>query len=118
MVTGYSPGGSTDIAARIMNERFAAHLGAGARIVVENRPGASGAVASEWLRRQSPDGSVVMVAETGSHAIAPNAVVGWNRYDPINDFTHLGVIGAPPLILVVNNRFPARTATEVVESFV
>ncbi|MBR0657119.1 Bug family tripartite tricarboxylate transporter substrate binding protein [Plastoroseomonas arctica] len=115
MVTGYSPGGSTDIAARIMNERFATHLGGGTRIVVENRPGASGVVASEWLRRQAPDGSVVMIAETGSHAIAPNAVIGWNRYDPVNDFTHLGIIGAPPLILVVNNRVPGATAAEVVE---
>jgi tripartite-type tricarboxylate transporter receptor subunit TctC len=84
------------------------------RIVVENRPGAAGAVASEWLRRQPPDGHTVMVAETGSHAIAPNALIGWNRYDPISDFTHLGVIGAPPLVLVVNNRFPAGSPAETV----
>jgi tripartite-type tricarboxylate transporter receptor subunit TctC len=114
LVTGYSPGGSTDIAARLLADRIAAHLGPGTRVVVENRPGASGAVASEWLRRQPPDGHTIMVAETGSHAIAPNALIGWNRYDPVADFTHLGIIGAPPLILVVNNNFGARSAAEVV----
>ena len=115
LVTGYAPGGSTDIAARLLQDRFAAHLGGGARIVVENRPGAAGAIASEWLRRQPNDGHVLMIAETGSHAIAPNALVGGTRYDPVADFSHLGVIGAPPMILVVNRDFPARTAAEVVQ---
>ncbi len=118
LVTGYAPGGSTDIAARLLAERLAWHLAPGARLQVDNRPGAAGAVASEWLRRQPADGHTVMIAETGSHAIAPNAMAGWNRYDPVADFTHLGIIGAPPLVLVVNNGFQrvfgARTATEVV----
>ncbi|MBV1799956.1 tripartite tricarboxylate transporter substrate binding protein [Siccirubricoccus sp. G192] len=114
LVTGYAPGGSTDIAARLLADRIAAQLGAGTRVVVENRPGAAGAVASEWLRRQPADGHTIMVAETGSHAIAPNALIGWNRYDPVADFTHLGIIGAPPLVLVVTNGFPGRTPAEAV----
>ncbi|MDB5373088.1 MAG: Tripartite-type tricarboxylate transporter, receptor component TctC [Belnapia sp.] len=120
LVTGYAPGGSTDIAARLLADRLAAHLGTGVRVVVENRSGAAGAVASEWLRRQPADGFTLMVAETGSHAIAPNALIGWNRYDPVADFTHLGIIGIPPLILVTNNRFlgtsPGATAAEVVQA--
>lgn len=114
LVTGYAPGGSTDIAARMLADRIAAHLGPGARVVVENRPGAAGAIASEWLRRQPADGFTLMVAETGSHAIAPNAIAGWNRYDPVADFTHLGIIGAPPLVLVANNRFPGGDAAGTV----
>jgi tripartite-type tricarboxylate transporter receptor subunit TctC len=55
-----------------------------------------------------------MVAESGSHAIAPNALVGGTRYHPVTDFTHLGVLSTGPLLLVVNNDFPARTAPEVV----
>jgi tripartite-type tricarboxylate transporter receptor subunit TctC len=109
LVSGYSPGGSTDIAARLLADRFAAHLDPAARVVVENRPGMSGVIAADWLRRQTPDGHTIMLAETGSHAIASNAMVGWNKYDPVADFTHLGVIGTPPLILVANNAFAAPT---------
>src|SRR5215218_11272155 len=89
LATGYAPGGSTDIAARILAERLAAKLGNGARVVVENRPGAGGIVASEWLKRQAPDGHTIMLVESSSHAIAPNALVGGTRYDPIVDFSHL-----------------------------
>jgi tripartite-type tricarboxylate transporter receptor subunit TctC len=116
LVTGYSPGGSTDIAARILAERLAANLGEGAaRIVVENRPGASGAIAAEWLRRQPADGHTLMLSETGSASIAPNATIGGTRYNTMEDYTHLAVLSLGPLLLIVNNDFPARTAREVVE---
>ncbi len=114
LVSGYSPGGSTDIAARLLADRLAAHLDPAAKVVVENRPGASGVIAADWLRRQTPDGHTAMLAETGSHAIAQNALVGWNKYDAVSDFTHLGVIGTPPLILVANNAFAAATPAATV----
>lgn len=118
LVTGFAPGGSTDIAARLLAERLGANLsplgGPQARVVVENRAGASGTVASDWLRRQPPDGHTIMLVESSSHAIAPSALVGGTRYHPIEDFSYLGVIGTAPLILVVNNGFPAGTPAEVV----
>ncbi len=113
MVTGYGPGGSTDIAARILADRMAALLGPEARVVVENRPGAAGTVATEWLKRQPPDGHTVMVTETGAAAAAPAALIGGTRYDPVADFTHLGVISTPPGLLVVTERFPASTPAAV-----
>ena len=113
MATGYAPGGSTDIAARILADRMATQLGPDARIVVENRPGAAGTVATEWLKRQPPDGYTVMVTETGAAAAAPAALVGGTRYDPVADFTHLGVISTPPGLLVVTERFPAATPADV-----
>jgi tripartite-type tricarboxylate transporter receptor subunit TctC len=115
LATGYAPGGSTDIAARLLADRLAANLGPEARVVVENRPGAAGIVASDWLRRQAPDGHTIMLVESSSHAIAPAALVGGTRYDPVADFSHLGVIGTAPLVLIVNKDFPARTAPEVLE---
>jgi len=105
LVTGYAPGGSTDIAARLLADRMAAELGPQARIVVENRPGAAGTVATEWLKRQPPDGHTIMVTETGAAAAAPAALVGGTRYDPVADFTHLGVISTPPGVLVVTPGF-------------
>lgn len=115
LVTGYAPGGSTDIAARLLAERLAANIAPDARIVVENRAGASGTIASDWFRRQQPDGHTIMLIESSSHAIAPHALPGGTRYDPIKDFTPIGVIGLAPLMLVVNNGFEARTAAEVVQ---
>ncbi|MDN3568159.1 Bug family tripartite tricarboxylate transporter substrate binding protein [Paeniroseomonas aquatica] len=115
LVTGYAPGGSTDIAARILADRLGVHLGRDARVVVENRPGAAGIIASEWLKRQAPDGHTIMLVESSSHAIAPAALVGGTRYNPVEDFSHLGIIGTAPLILVVNKDFPATTAPEVLD---
>lgn len=115
LVTGFAPGGSTDIAARLISERFATNIAPGARMVVENRAGASGVVASDWLRRQSPDGHTIMLVEVSSHAIAPAALEGGTPFDPMADFTHIGMVGTAPLILVSNPNFPARTASEAIQ---
>lgn len=113
MITGYAPGGSTDIAARLLADRMAAALGPEVRIIVENRPGAAGTIATEWLTRQAPDGHTVMVTETGAAAAAPATIIGGTPYDPVADFTHLGVISTPPGVLVVTPRFPGRDGKEV-----
>lgn len=115
LATGYAAGGSTDIAARILSERFAALLGPAARIVVDNRPGAAGTIAAEWLTRQPPDGHTLMVAETGAMAAAPAALVGSTRYDPVGDFTHLGIISQAPGVLVATASFPGATRPEAIE---
>jgi tripartite-type tricarboxylate transporter receptor subunit TctC len=112
-VTGYGPGGSTDIAARFLADHMAASLGPQARIVVENKAGAAGTVATEWLTRQPPDGHVIMLTETGAAAAAPAVMAGGTRYDPVTDFTHLGVISTPPAVLVVTPNFPGRDGREV-----
>lgn len=115
LVSGFAPGGSTDITARLLAERMQGHLGANARIVVENRPGASGTVAADWIRRQPADGHVLMLNEASSHVLIPNAMQGGTRYDPINDFTHVAMVANGPLILVAKPDFPARTAAEAVQ---
>lgn len=114
LVVGYAPGGSTDITSRLIADRMGPALGPGGRVVVENRPGASGLIASEWLKRQPTDGTILMLNEASSHALAPHAVAGGTRYDPINDFTHVAIVGTGPLILIGSPQFPARTAQEAV----
>jgi tripartite-type tricarboxylate transporter receptor subunit TctC len=113
MVTGYAPGGSTDIAARLLADRMPAHLGAEARMLVDNRPGAAGVIATEWLKRQPADGYTIMLTETGASAAAPAAMIGGTRYDPVTDFTHIGIVSTPPGVLVVTDSLPGRTPEEV-----
>lgn len=110
IVTGYAPGGGTDVAARIVAEAMPRHLGADARVIVENRPGSAGTMATEWLTRQPADGHVMMLTEGGAAITAPAVVVGGTRYDPIEDFTHLGFISRPPAVLVVSPGLAAETA--------
>ena len=114
LAVGFAPGGSTDIASRLISERFAANLGNNARVVVENRPGASGTVASDWLRRQNPDGHTLMLIEVSSHAIVPAALQGGTPFDPLADFTHIAMVGTAPMILIAAPSFPAANAAEMI----
>ena len=114
LAVGFAPGGSTDIASRLISERFGANLGPEARVVVENRPGASGIVAGDWLRRQAPDGHTLMLIEVSSHAIAPAALEGGTPFDPVADFTQIAMIGTAPMILISAPGFPASNAQEAI----
>ena len=115
LVSGFAPGGSTDITARLLADRMQGFLGQNARIVVENRPGASGTVAADWLRRQPADGHVLMLNEASSHVLIPNAMQGGTRYNPMDDFTHVAIVANGPLILVAKPNFPAANAAEAVQ---
>ena len=114
LAVGFAPGGSTDIASRLLAERFAHHVGGGARILIENRPGASGVVASDWLRRQPADGHTLMLIEVSSHAIAPAALEGGTPFNPVDDFTQIGMVGTAPMVLIASPRFPATNAAEAI----
>lgn len=111
---GFAPGGSTDIVSRLISERFAANLGPEARVVVENRPGASGVVAGDWLRRQAPDGHTLMLIEVSSHAIAPAALEGGTPFNPLADSTQIAMIGTAPMVLIAAPSFPATTAQQAI----
>ena len=114
LAVGFSPGGSTDITSRLLADRLGPALGPNGRGVVENRPGAAGIIAADWLRRQAPDGHTLMLVEASSHALAPAAIVGGTRYDPIADFTHIAVVGSGPMILVAQPNMPVATPQEIV----
>jgi tripartite-type tricarboxylate transporter receptor subunit TctC len=111
---GFVPGGSTDIAARILADRLGHYLGGRARVLVENRGGASGVTASEWFRRQPADGHALMLVERSSHAVVPAAMRSFNRFDPLNDFTHLAMVGTGPLMLVATPGFGGDTAAALI----
>ncbi|WP_338662705.1 tripartite tricarboxylate transporter substrate-binding protein [Pararoseomonas sp. SCSIO 73927] len=116
LVVPFLAGGSTDIAARVLAERMGPRLGPGARIIVENRAGAGGAVGGEWVRQRPADGYTLLVATASSHATNPAALPSQTPYDPVTDFTPIAAIGGGPLVVVVPAASPWRDARGMVEA--
>jgi tripartite-type tricarboxylate transporter receptor subunit TctC len=110
MLVGYAPGGGMDTLARVVAPRLSDALGQ--QFIVENRPGASGAVAAEALVNAAPDGYVLMVAESGTLALpGVNPKV---KLDPVRQFAAVGGIAILPMAFVVNPAFPAQNAAELI----
>ncbi|TDF64345.1 tripartite tricarboxylate transporter substrate binding protein [Cupriavidus sp. L7L] len=104
LVVPYAAGGTTDIIARIVGT----HLGPvlGQPVVVENRPGAGGAVGSAYAAKQPADGYTLVMEVESSHAVNPNVYVK-TAYDPVKDFAPISNLADVPNVLVVNPSFPA-----------
>jgi tripartite-type tricarboxylate transporter receptor subunit TctC len=115
ITNGYGPGGSTDIAARLLIDQMGPALGPTARLIVENKPGASGTIANTWLTRQPADGYSLLISESSSFAIWPSMHESGTRYRPLEDFTWIATICTAPMVLIVSPDFPARTAAEAFE---
>jgi tripartite-type tricarboxylate transporter receptor subunit TctC len=113
LVVPFLAGGSTDIAARILAERMAPHLGPAARIIVENRAGAGGSVGAEWVRHRAADGYTLLLASASALATNPAALPGQTPYDPLEDFAPIALVGGGPMVLVVPASSRFRTAQEL-----
>ena len=112
LMNGFAPGGSSDIVARIASPALSAALGQS--VVVENRPGAGGAVALEHIRNQRPDGHLVIIADPSALVVAPAVSPATVRYNAIRDFTTLGMFGSTPMVLIVGPNHPARDVAGLV----
>jgi tripartite-type tricarboxylate transporter receptor subunit TctC len=97
IIVGYSPGGNTDIPARLFATIMAQNLGA--PVVVENRPGASGVPAAEYVKRSLPDGYTLLWATSASHSVSVVALAPL-PYDPVKDFTPITLISQDPNVFV------------------
>jgi len=113
LVVPFLAGGSTDIAARILAERISPRLGPQARVIVENRAGAGGAVGSEWVKNRAPDGAVLLLGTASSHGSNPAALPRQTPYDPVADFTPIALVGGGPMVLVVPGTSRFRTPQEL-----
>ncbi|HEX9396532.1 MAG TPA: tripartite tricarboxylate transporter substrate binding protein [Burkholderiales bacterium] len=110
-VVPFQPGGTTDILGRIV----AAHLQEAWKqpVVVDNRPGAGGAVGAEMTAKSAPDGYTIMGGTISTHAI--NASVYEKLpYDPIRDFAPVTLLATQPNMLVVHPSIPATSVKELV----
>ena len=97
-------GGGNDTMAHAIAQRLGALLGQ--PIVIDNRAGAHGVIASEFVARARPDGHTLMFGYIATHAINP--ALGKLGYDPLADFAPVGLIGFSPTLLVANADLPVR----------
>src|SRR5947207_4564113 len=111
VIVPFPPGGVTDSIARITVDWLAPRLGQ--PVIAENKPGASGAIAAEFVARAAPDGYTLFMAASPQLAIVPH--VQKIPYDPIRDFAPVSIVGDSMFALGVNDKFPARSLREFVE---
>lgn len=111
IVVPYAPGGNTDAIARIVGQALAESMGQ--NFVVENRPGASGAIASELVARAPADGYTLLMMALPQAAILPATMKV--KYDPVADFAPVSNVGFNPYVLTVNPSLPVSTVAELVE---
>jgi tripartite-type tricarboxylate transporter receptor subunit TctC len=110
IVVPYAPGGTADIVARLMADQ-AGRTG-GPTMVVENRPGAGGAVGTETVARATPDGTTLLVVST-PFLIDP--LLRKLNYDPLHSFAPICNLVSAPTIIVVNSASPYRTLAELLD---
>ncbi len=114
VLVGFAPGGSADIAARLLADRMGAELKQ--TVVVENKPGAGGRIAAEMLKNAAPDGSTVMLAPVVVPVLAP-LVFSKLQYSPATDFAPVVHVANFQFGLSVSASHPAKTVKELVAWF-
>jgi tripartite-type tricarboxylate transporter receptor subunit TctC len=112
VVVPFPPGGATDTTARVMAEKMSELLGQ--RLVIENKPGATGAIGATMVKQAAPDGYTMMVSSIGTYATNPFLQKDL-KYDPQKDFDLITVAVRTPNVLVANPNFPVNSVAELVE---
>jgi tripartite-type tricarboxylate transporter receptor subunit TctC len=104
VVVPWAPGGNVDIVNRIIAQAMGEELKQS--FVVENKPGANGAIGTESVARAAADGYTILVAVSETHSINP-ALRKALPYDPLKDFTSVGIVDTFPFALVISAKLPA-----------
>src|SRR5688500_18964945 len=110
MIVAYAAGGGNDVTARILAARLTETLGA--NVIVENRPGATGIIGTDYVARAPADGYTLILADA-PHAINP-FVFATVKYDPIRDFEPVTLVASAPVVLAVHPKVVAQTVSEFV----
>jgi hypothetical protein len=111
IVVPTAAGGANDAMARILGQGLSTRLGK--PVIVDNKAGANGAIASEYVARAAPDGYTLMFGYIATHGINP--ALQKLKYDPVADFEAIGMVAASPTVLVVNNDVAAKNVKELVQ---
>jgi tripartite-type tricarboxylate transporter receptor subunit TctC len=111
LVVGFAAGGGNDLIARIVAQELQISLGQS--VVVENKPGAGGRIAAEYVAGQAADGYTLLIGASGAMAISP-AVTDKLRYATLRDFAPISMLAAFPLLMVVGADHPAKSVKEFI----
>jgi tripartite-type tricarboxylate transporter receptor subunit TctC len=113
IIVGYAAGGGNDVIMRIVGQKLAENLGQ--PVLIENKPGAASIIAAEYVAKSAPDGYTLFMGPSGPLVFNP-ALYAKLSYAPQKDFAPVGLIGAFPLMVVVNGNGPIKSVKELVES--
>jgi tripartite-type tricarboxylate transporter receptor subunit TctC len=111
LIVAYTPGGPSDVLARIIGWQMEKVLGQ--PVVIDNRPGGAGNIAAETVARAAPDGYTLLMGNNGLLATNQSLFKKLN-FDGAKDFAPISLIGSQPNVLVVNPSFPATTMAELI----
>jgi tripartite-type tricarboxylate transporter receptor subunit TctC len=111
IIVPYPPGGTADIVGRTIAEKLGVIWGQS--VIVENRAGAGGTVATLSVVRAEPDGYTLLMAAAPEVSIAPFTIKGL-AYDPLVDLQPVAMVGSVPFLLVVHPQLPVSTVAELI----
>lgn len=111
VILGFAPGGAIDAQMRMVAPAMSAFLGQ--PIVIDNKPGAGGNLATELVGKAAPDGYTILFSGSSAMTVNP-ATYPAIRYDPLKDFTHIGSLTNTDLMIAINADVPAKTVQEFV----
>ena len=112
IVVGFVPGGGAYIAGRILAQQLTEAFGRS--FVVENRPGASATIATEYVARSAPDGYTLLVGIPTAHSILPALSTRLN-YDVLRDFAPVAMIATSPQLLAIHPSLPVRSVGDLIK---
>ena len=112
LVVGYPPGGSTDLTARLVGAELAKKLGQ--PVIIENIGGAGGALGAQKVMQAAPDGHTLLLGSNNEMAIA-GLVNPALKYDPLRQFTPIGLVASQPMVLVASSRTGVTTIGQFIE---
>jgi tripartite-type tricarboxylate transporter receptor subunit TctC len=112
IVVGFAPGGGADIAGRVLAQQLTEAFGRS--FVVENRPGASATIATEYVARSAPDGYTLLIGIPAAHSVLPVLSTRLN-YDVLRDFAPVVMIATSPQLLAVHPSLPVRSVRDLIK---
>jgi tripartite-type tricarboxylate transporter receptor subunit TctC len=111
LIVPWAPGGSTDALARLVAEKLTASLGQ--PVIVENKPGASGNIGSDFVAKSKPDGYTLLVGLGNTHVVNP-AIYANMPFKGVEDFTPVAMLGFVTTTMVVNPEVPVSNVAEFI----